>query len=140
MKTKFTPVAFSSMLAVAALAEGTPRPVNSWLDAAGPLGRRQVSSSKPNIVFILMDNLGYGEAGCYGGGHHPRGADASNRQAGDRGHATDQFQRGGTVHPEPLGDHDRALFDSFRNAISLPTRRKNTRLLHSGTLGTRARP
>jgi arylsulfatase len=26
------------------------------------------SSSKPNIVFILMDNLGYGELGCYGGG------------------------------------------------------------------------
>jgi arylsulfatase len=23
---------------------------------------------KPNIVFILADNLGYGEIGCYGGG------------------------------------------------------------------------
>lgn len=26
------------------------------------------SQGKPNIVFILMDNLGYGEVGCYGGG------------------------------------------------------------------------
>jgi arylsulfatase len=26
------------------------------------------NSKKPNIVFILMDNLGYGELGCYGGG------------------------------------------------------------------------
>ena len=27
-----------------------------------------VDAQKPNIVFILMDNLGYGELGCYGGG------------------------------------------------------------------------
>ena len=26
------------------------------------------TSKKPNIVFILTDNLGYGEIGCYGGG------------------------------------------------------------------------
>lgn len=27
-----------------------------------------LAQEKPNIVFILMDNLGYGEVGCYGGG------------------------------------------------------------------------
>jgi arylsulfatase len=26
------------------------------------------AADKPNIVFILTDNLGYGEIGCYGGG------------------------------------------------------------------------
>ena len=26
------------------------------------------AGGKPNIVFNLMDNLGYGEPGCYGGG------------------------------------------------------------------------
>jgi arylsulfatase A-like enzyme len=29
---------------------------------------QSTSGDKPNIVFILMDNLGYGEPGCYGGG------------------------------------------------------------------------
>jgi arylsulfatase len=28
----------------------------------------ETTAVKPNIVFILMDNLGYGELGCYGGG------------------------------------------------------------------------
>jgi len=30
--------------------------------------RGQSDGKKPNIVFILMDNLGYGELGVYGGG------------------------------------------------------------------------
>ena len=26
------------------------------------------AEKKPNIVFMMADNLGYGELGCYGGG------------------------------------------------------------------------
>ena len=28
----------------------------------------QPASQKPNVVFILADNVGYGDLGCYGGG------------------------------------------------------------------------
>ncbi len=33
-----------------------------------PAALAQESPAKPNVVLVLMDNLGYGELGCYGGG------------------------------------------------------------------------
>ncbi len=38
------------------------------LSLTTPATAQQASPQKPNIVFILMDNLGYGEPGVYGGG------------------------------------------------------------------------
>ena len=107
MKTKLTSCALASLLAVATLAQNAPA----------------ADGQKPNIVFILMDNLGYGEVGAYGGGILARRANTPHRQARDRGHETAQLQRRGTMYSEPLGHHDRALFHAFRHALG-PDRRR----------------
>ena len=40
----------------------------AWEDAYAKAATNQTADKKPNIVFILVDNLGYGELGVYGGG------------------------------------------------------------------------
>jgi len=35
----------------------------------------------PNIVFILMDNVGYGERRCYGRRYHARRGDVAHRRS-----------------------------------------------------------
>jgi arylsulfatase len=58
----------TTLTAAALLAAGA---LLGWLPTSGridvPLTLGQ-ETAKPNIVFILMDNLGYGEVGAYGGG------------------------------------------------------------------------
>src|SRR5579862_3164455 len=63
---------------------------------------------KPNIVFFLWDNLGWGEVGCYGGGVL-RGAPTPRVDALARaGFAFTEFQRRSAVHAEPLSHPNRA--------------------------------
>src|SRR5271169_4570878 len=36
--------------------------------ASSPAVAQDATGTKPNVVFILADNVGYGDLGCYGGG------------------------------------------------------------------------
>jgi len=54
-----------SLAAVSALDRANFSPTLERLEQTLPV---PAQAGKPNIVFILMDNLGYGEPGCYGGG------------------------------------------------------------------------
>src|SRR6267378_246566 len=54
----------ASLAAVSALGRAGISPAVEHLESVASAPQ----AGKPNIVFILMDNLGYGEPGCYGGG------------------------------------------------------------------------
>ena len=60
----------TAIAATAALASSTAaQPTFAQAQAQGqPQARTQAQSQKPNVVFILADNVGYGDLGCYGGG------------------------------------------------------------------------
>jgi hypothetical protein len=67
----------------------------------------------PNIVFFLVDNLGYGELGCYGGGIL-RGADTKRIDAfAQEGIKLLNFAPEAQCTPVAVGPHDRSLRHSI---------------------------
>jgi arylsulfatase len=68
------------LLASTALAASTAVALNATTEMAQAQQRPAPPSGPPNIVYFLVDNLGYGELGCYGGGML-RGADTKRIDA-----------------------------------------------------------
>ena len=67
---------------------------------------------RPNVVFMLADNLGYGDVGCFGSAGEQRGMPTPNLdRLADGGLRLQPVSRGGGVHAVASCAVDRALFD-----------------------------
>ena len=71
----------------------------------------QAADNKPNVVFILADNVGYGDLGPYGGGELRGYPTPTLRPARPRGIAPDAISRGAGLHAVTRCAHDGAILD-----------------------------
>ena len=68
------------------------------------------NQGRPNVVFIVGDNVGWGDIGCYGGTAPTPRIDALAAE----GQRLQELQRRGAVHTDALGDSERPSADPNR--------------------------
>ena len=72
-------------------------------------------SSKPNVVIMLSDNMGYGDLGCYGSGGELRGMPTPRiDQTGKRRDHAHSVFRGAGLYTDPRCFADRQIFSTCR--------------------------
>ena len=74
---------------------------------------------RPNVVFMLADNLGYGDVGCFGSAGEQRGMPTRTSSVSPTVGSAQPVSRGGGVHAVASCAVDRAL--SIRTGLSLIT-------------------
>ena len=73
-----------------------------------------MTTDRPNVSIFHVDNLGYGELGCYGGGIL-RGADTKRLdEFAEEWLPTDELCPGSPVLPHPVGADDRSRLHPLR--------------------------
>ena len=79
-------------------------------------GRRSRARTgrRPNVVVILMDDVGWGDFGCYGGGRRGGRTDAQRRPARPGGPAAHVVLQRAVVHAHPGVHHDGPPADAPR--------------------------
>ena len=68
---------------------------------------RARTGKRPNILWLVIDDMGWGDPGAYGGGAVVGAATPEHGPAGARGPQADIGLRAADLHADPLRDPDR---------------------------------
>ena len=113
-----------------------PRPEQAKAAADRLAALYAKTGKRPNIVWIVVDDMGYGDPGCYGGGAAIGAATPNVDKLAREGLKTDVLLRAADLHADALGNPDGTLAVPHGPDASDPGWRQD----HQEPLGWRDQP